>query len=145
MNITRRLVLAASLALALAFILLPHGEEWTAKKFDPPKPSPAPTIERTKATWKEKKRNERLAREYSKALGYTPKEVKCLITLWTRESRFDHLADNPRSSAYGIAQRLGETSKRPDLQILRGLKYLDHRYRGSACRALSWWYERKWY
>jgi hypothetical protein len=92
---------------------------------------------RTQATGEEKRENKRIAREYSKALGYTPREVSCLITLWTRESRFDHLADNKRSSAYGIAQLLRERSSRPELQVLHGLRYLDHRYRGSACRALA--------
>ena len=93
--------------------------------------------ERTKATMGEKRENKRIAREYSKALGYTPRETSCLITLWTRESRFDHLAKNQRgSSAYGIAQLLRERSSDPHIQVLHGLRYLDHRYSGSACRAL---------
>ena len=99
--------------------------------------------ERTKATMEEKRENRRIAREYSRALGYTPREAGCLDTLWTAESRFDHLARPrnaqgvPRSSAYGIAQLLGERSGEPAIQILHGLRYLDHRFGGSACRALS--------
>ena len=93
--------------------------------------------ERTQATMGEKRENKRIARQYSKALGYTPRETSCLITLWTRESRFDHLAKNQRgSSAYGIAQLLRERSSDPHIQVLHGLRYLDHRYSGSACRAL---------
>jgi len=99
---------------------------------------------RTKATMEEKRENKRIAREYSRALGYSRKEVACLVTLWTRESRFDHLADNKRSSAYGIAQLLGERSGQPELQILHGLRYIEHRYRGSACRALAH-HKRGWY
>ena len=98
---------------------------------------------RTKATMEEKRENRRIAREYSRALGYTPREAACLDTLWAAESRFDHLARPrdaqgvPRSSAYGIAQLLGERSGEPAIQILHGLRYLDHRFGGSACRALS--------
>ena len=102
--------------------------------------------ERTKATMGEKRENKRIAREYSKALGYTPRETSCLITLWTRESRFDHLAKNQRgSSAYGIAQLLRERSSDPHIQILHGLRYLNHRYSGSACRALRHSDRRSWY
>jgi len=59
----------------------------------------------------------------------------CLESLWTRESRFDHFAQNPKSSAFGIAQLLGERSRNPELQVLRGLRYIDVRY-GSPCKAL---------
>jgi hypothetical protein len=45
----------------------------------------------------EKRENKRTVREYSKALGYTKRETECLVTLWTFESRFDHLA-RPRDS-----------------------------------------------
>ena len=94
----------------------------------------------------EKRENKRIAREYSKALGYTTRERECLVTLWTRESRFDHLAKNQRgSSAYGIAQLLRERSGKAELQILHGLRYLEHRYRGSACRALAFHDRRGWY
>ena len=102
--------------------------------------------ERTKATMGEKRDNRRIAREYSKALGYTPRETSCLITLWTRESRFDHLAKNQQgSSAYGIAQLLRERSSDPHIQVLHGLRYLSHRYSGSACSALRHSNQRSWY
>lgn len=131
------LILLVSLATPLGSGPPPAPQ--TTQQVEKPKPP------RTKATWKEKRANERMARQYSKALGYSPKEVKCLITLWTLESRFDHLADNPRSSAYGIAQRLREKSKDPAIQILHGLRYLQHRYKSSACRALIFHRERGWY
>ena len=91
----------------------------------------------------EKRENKALAVSYARALGYDKGEVKCLLTLWTRESRFDHLArprdasGKPRSSAFGIAQLLRERSGQPELQILHGLRYLSHRYGKSACRALQ--------
>ena len=107
--------------------------------------------ERTKATMEEKRENRRTVREYSKALGYTRRETECLISLWSAESRFDHLARPrnsqgvPRSSAYGIAQLLRERSGEPELQILHGIRYIQHRYSGSACRALAHHRGRGWY
>jgi len=107
--------------------------------------------ERTKATQEEKRENRRIAREYSAALGYSRREIACLVTLWTSESRFDHLAKprdskgRPTSSAFGIAQLLGERSGSPELQILHGLRYLGKRYRGSACRALRFHNRKGWY
>ena len=91
----------------------------------------------------EKRENKSLTISYARALGYNDKQIKCLVTLWTRESRFDHLAKprnhkgKPTTSAYGIAQLLGERSSQPELQILHGIRYLAHRYSGSACRALA--------
>ena len=93
--------------------------------------------ERTKATMEEKRENKTLVISYLNALGYIDNQIGCALALWTRESRFDHLADNPRSTAYGIAQLLRERSREPELQILHGLRYLEHRYRKSACRALQ--------
>jgi hypothetical protein len=101
---------------------------------------------RTQATAGEKSENRRIAREYSKALGYTREQTACLITLWTRESRFDHLAKNQQgSSAYGIAQLLRERSSRPELQILHGIRYIEHRYRGDSCSALRHSDRKRWY
>ena len=92
---------------------------------------------RTKATMEEKRENKALTVSYAKALGYSNKNINCLLTLWTRESRFDHLADNKRSTAYGIAQLLRERSSQPSIQILHGIRYLNHRYEGNACRAIA--------
>jgi len=93
----------------------------------------------------EKSENKALTVSYARALGYNQNQIRCLVTLWTRESRFDHLADNPRSTAYGIAQLLRERSGQPELQVLHGLRYLSHRYGGSACRALQHSNRRGWY
>ena len=100
---------------------------------------------RTKATMEEKRENKALAISYAYALGYSKKQVACLVTLWTGESRFDHLADNKRSSAYGVAQLLGEKSSRADLQILHGIRYIGKRYDGDSCRALRHHDRRNWY
>jgi hypothetical protein len=97
------------------------------------------------ATMEEKRENKTLIISYARALGYDKRERACLITLWTRESRLDHLANNPRSTAFGIAQLLRERSRKPELQILHGIRYISHRYGGSACRALSHSDRRGWY
>jgi hypothetical protein len=100
---------------------------------------------RTKATMEEKRENKALAVSYLRALGYNEQQRKCAITLWTRESRFDHLADNPRSSAYGIAQLLRERSGEPELQILHAIRYVEHRYGGSFCSSLRHSDRKGWY
>ena len=83
----------------------------------------------------EKRENKALIISYLRALGYNAEQRECAITLWTRESRLDHLAANKRSSARGIAQLLGERSAEPELQILHAIRYVEHRYFGSFCRA----------
>jgi hypothetical protein len=68
------------------------------------------------------------------------KQYRCLELLWTRESRWDPRADNPRSSAYGIPQLLKLKEKDPYKQIDRGLKYISHRH-SNPCNA--WAYHKK--
>ena len=104
------------------------------------------TIKQTKATANEKEQNRKTALAYASAgWGWTGKEGECLITLWTSESRFDHFAQNiDGSTAYGIAQRLGETSSDPDIQILKGLRYIRARY-GTPCAGLKHHNRYGWY
>jgi len=110
-----------------------------------PHVNPPVMQERTKATMGEKRENKALIISYLNALGYNDSQVKCAITLWTRESRLDHLADNKRSTAYGIAQLLRERSSDPSIQILHGIRYVQHRFSGSFCRALQHSNRRGWY
>jgi hypothetical protein len=109
-------------------------------------PSDIPTeVVRAKASWEEKNENRELAKQYAwVAFGWRGREWLCLHDLWTRESRFDHYAQNPTSSAFGIAQLLGERSRKPSLQILRGLRYIDERY-GTPCKALRYHNKRNHY
>ena len=136
----------------LLWVFIPERTQQTILPLPVPAPVPVPVIqERTKATMEEKRENKALIVSYSRALGYDKGEVKCLLTLWSRESRFDHFArpidasGKPISSAFGIAQLLRERSGEPELQILHGIRYLGHRYRGSACRALAHSDRRGWY
>lgn len=106
-----------------------------------------PKLVRVKATQSEKNHNRDLALAYAQAgYGYRARERACLLALWTRESRFDHLADNRKSTAFGIAQLLGETSRDPAIQALHGLRYIEHRYgKRGACKALKFHDTRGWY
>ena len=100
----------------------------------------------TKATMQQKYANKVMAMQYAKA-GYDwdLRQRQCIYKLFTKESRFDHLAKNQQgSSAYGIAQMLHETSKDPAIQILKAYKYIKHRY-STPCRAWSHHVTRNWY
>ena len=126
-----RLGLTTTLLLAFLFLLAPKTSEVILKAEKPTEMSVR------HATWDEKKRNRATAKAYASAgWGWSGRQWLCLHDLWTRESRFDHTANNPKSSAYGIAQRIGETSRNPRVQILRGLRYIEHRF-GTPCRALA--------
>ena len=65
------------------------------------------------------------------------KQMKCLDKLWTKESNWRPTAKNKKSSAFGIPQLLKMTETNPYRQIVLGIKYLDHRYKGDVCRALK--------
>lgn len=76
--------------------------------------------------------------------GWAKSEMTCLDQLWTKESNWRHKADNPNSTAFGIAQILGEDAKHPADQIINGLRYIEHRY-GKPCEAWKFWRSHYWY
>jgi hypothetical protein len=82
---------------------------------------------------------------YAKELTPNKTEYSCLKKLWGKESAWNHLADNPKSTAFGIPQILGLKTKDPYKQIDLGLKYIDHRYHGDACKAWDHWLRKGWY
>jgi hypothetical protein len=104
-----------------------------------------PPIIRTKATMEEKKANKIMAMRYAQVgWGWDKTQRACVYKIFMKESRFDHLAKNQQgSSAYGIAQMLGEKSKDPAVQVLRAYRYIVHRY-GTPCKAWSH-HTRGWY
>lgn len=83
------------------------------------------------------------SRMYARSL-VNKKQFKCLNELWTRESHWNHKANNPTSTAYGIPQLLKMTEKNPYRQIDLGLKYIEHRY-GTPCKALRFSNRNHWY
>ena len=92
---------------------------------------------RTKATMDEKRANKEMAKEFAwVGYGWRNGQWDCIEKLFTAESRFDHLADNPKSTAYGIGQVLSEKSSDPAIQILRAYNYIRYRY-DTPCRAWS--------
>lgn len=84
------------------------------------------------------------ARIAVKEYGWSNRDYGCLTRLWGKESAWNHKADNPTSSAFGIAQMLNEKSKNPMKQINNGLRYIEHRY-GNPCTAWKFWQSRYWY
>jgi len=72
------------------------------------------------------------------------KQFQCLDSIWTKESHWNPEADNPRSTAYGIAQMLNEDSRNGYEQISKGLRYIEHRY-SSPCKAWNFWQRNNWY
>lgn len=71
-------------------------------------------------------------------------QFACLDKMWTKESHWNPLADNPKSSAFGIAQMLKEKSTNGYVQIANGLKYIQHRYE-NPCQAWKFWERNNWY
>jgi len=71
------------------------------------------------------------------------KQYRCLVELWHKESRWSPVADNPKSTAYGIPQLLKMTERNPYKQIELGLKYIKHRHK-TPCLALEH-HKKGWY
>ena len=138
----RRHLVAVSI-LVTAILFAPFGNDVNVNvgvEFKHPTKAP------TKATMEQKYANKVMAMRYAKAgWNWNLKERQCVYKLFTKESRFDHLAKNQQgSSAFGIAQMLKETSTDPAIQILNAYKYISHRY-GTPCKAWSHHQRRNWY
>lgn len=85
--------------------------------------------------------------------GYGMEQMSCLDNLWTRESGWNHRAQNPSSGAYGIPQALpgnkmathgDDWQTNPTTQIRWGLSYIDNRY-GTPCGAWDFFLGNGWY
>lgn len=85
--------------------------------------------------------------------GWGEDQFSCLVTLWNRESGWNHTAANPSSSAYGIPQSLpgskmstagADWKTNPKTQITWGLQYISGRY-GTPCAALAHSDAKNWY
>ncbi len=78
-------------------------------------------------------------------MNYSFKEFYCLDELLHKESRWNYKAKNPKSSAFGLFQMIGNKEQDPIKQIDKGLRYIEHRYSGSACKALAHHKLKGWY
>lgn len=79
--------------------------------------------------------------------GWTGSQWDALYQLWTKESNWNHHADNPNSDAYGIPQAMSnlhaetntaEWRNSPEAQIKWGLKYINSTYKTPEA-AWSFW------
>ena len=131
-----RLVFLALLVTALTL--------FSINRLGTPFKSPIPI--QTKATMEQKKANKALAKRIAwVGYGWKDKEWACLDKIFIKEARYDHLAKNKSgSSAFGIGQRLKETSTDPMVQILHTYKYIQHRYK-TPCSAQRWHTRHNWY
>jgi hypothetical protein len=100
-----------------------------------------------------KSRNKAIAYRLMAQRSWPLSQFRCLDNLWTRESNWNHRAQNPSSGAYGIPQALPARKMvgigpdwrvNPTTQIRWGLKYIKGRY-GSPCGAWGHWRTHNWY
>jgi len=131
-----RLIFLALLVTALTL--------FSINRLGTPFKSPIPI--QTKATMEQKKANKALAKRIAwVGYGWKDKEWACLDKIFVKEAKYDHLAKNKSgSSAFGIGQRLKETSTDPMVQILHTYKYIQHRYK-TPCSAQRWHNRHNWY
>jgi hypothetical protein len=86
-------------------------------------------------------------------VGFGIDQFPCLDKLWTKESGWNHKAQNPSSGAYGIPQALpgskmgtvaDDWETNPATQITWGLNYIEGRY-GTPCKAWAHSQDVGWY
>ena len=72
-------------------------------------------------------------------------EAQCWVELIWRESTFNPRARN--GSHYGLAQMRNNNVRtlKPRAQVRWHMRYLDHRYNGSACKALNHLNRKGWH
>ena len=85
--------------------------------------------------------------------GFSIDQMSCLDNLWTKESGWNHRAQNPSSGAYGIPQALpgskmashgDDWQTNPATQIRWGLAYIKNRY-STPCGAWQFFQNNNWY
>ncbi|MFC7649806.1 hypothetical protein ACFQX6_62795 [Streptosporangium lutulentum] len=100
-----------------------------------------------------KGRNKAIAYRLVSRRAWSHSQFRCLDSLWTRESNWNHRAYNQSSGAYGIPQALpgskmggsgGDWRYNPFTQIHWGLNYIKSRY-GSPCGAWGHFQSSNWY
>ncbi|GAA3024243.1 hypothetical protein GCM10017559_57150 [Streptosporangium longisporum] len=100
-----------------------------------------------------KSRNKTIAYRLVSRRAWPHRQFRCLDSLWTRESNWNHRAYNRSSGAYGIPQALpgskmggsgGDWRYNPITQIHWGLRYIKSRY-GSPCGAWGHFRSSNWY
>ena len=73
------------------------------------------------------------------------REFSALAKLWGKESAWNWKANNPQSSAFGIAQVLRTPEDSTiQYQVNKGIKYIVHRH-GTPTKAWKFWLRNGWY
>jgi len=130
-------------ALAVFVGTMPHAAGAMFMKYTP--------TEKIRCLWTSSMNTKDLAKGLAKLKleqmygKHSKREWKALSILWGKESAWNYQADNPKSTAYGIAQILGtpRNSQIP-YQVTKGLDYIKHRY-GTPTRALAFHNRHGWY
>jgi hypothetical protein len=112
----------------------------------PTQPSPKVDVDRSA--------NKLYAQSYMmETYQWDQEQFICLETLWSKESGWNHLAQNPSSGAYGIPQSLpgnkmqsagSDWKTNPETQIKWGLNYILKRY-DTPCGAYQHFQKKRWY
>jgi len=131
-------------AIAIFVATLPHGVgAWLVK-------TTQPIVQKLSAEQVVLASPRMYARQYAKKkvnkmFSKPNQEWKALAKLWGKESAWNWKADNPHSSAYGIAQVLGTPHDSTiEYQVNRGLKYIVHRH-DTPKKAWAFWQRNGWY
>lgn len=90
-----------------------------------------------------------LGQQIAAELGLSD-QFECIYQIFWHESKWNHLAQNGSSGAYGIPQALPGSKMGPGwdydpaVQIRWGINYMNSRY-GGPCQAWSFWQTNRWY
>lgn len=82
---------------------------------------------------------------HSRIVNY--KEFQCFNTLITKESNWRVEAINPNGNHFGLGQMRNTKYRNLDgyRMIDWSLKYINHRYSGSSCKAFEHWRKHGWH
>jgi hypothetical protein len=82
---------------------------------------------------------------HSRIVNY--KEFQCFNTLITKESNWRVEAINPNNNHFGLGQMRNTKYRNLDgyRMIDWSLKYINHRYSGSSCKAFAHWQKHGWH
>ena len=82
---------------------------------------------------------------HSRIVNY--KEFQCFNTLITKESNWRVDAINPNGNHFGLGQMRNTKYRNLDgyRMIDWSLRYIDHRYQGSSCKAFAHWQKHGWH
>ena len=75
------------------------------------------------------------------------KEWSCLNKLWTKESNWRVEAINPNGNHFGLGQMRNTKYRNLDgyRMIDWSIRYINHRYSGSSCKAFAHWQKHGWH